>query len=370
VKVAFHIDQLWFRVPGGIGTYVRELAPRLAMEPGVEVVPFRSSWPSDRRVAWTVPTHGVTTGRHTIRYPLWDLLGWPPLPAALASCDLVHATNPSAVPPARPAQRLVVTVHDLAFEHFPEAFPGRWRWLYRAGVRAAAHRADAILVPSTATATDLAARSDVDPSRVVVTPLAPSTHVGTIDPAETLEQLGVRRPYALFVGTLEPRKNVARLIRAFRRVAPDLPHTLVLAGPPGWKVQGIVAEMADPAGRIAHTGVVSPEQLDALYRAADAFCYPSLYEGFGLPVLEAMQRGTPVVASTTPALAEVAGDAALLVDPTHEEAIAEALRRLLTDRALADDLRRKGRERAAEFSWDRTARATLEAYRSLAGRAS
>ena len=367
MKVAFHIDQLWFRVPGGIGTYVRELAPRLAMEPGVEVVPFRSSWPSDRRVAWTVPTHGVTTGRHTIRYPLWDLLGWPPLPAALASCDLVHATNPSAVPPARPAQRLVVTVHDLAFEHFPEAFPGRWRWLYRAGVRAAAHRADAILVPSTATATDLAARSDVDPSRVVVTPLAPSTHVGTIDPAETLEQLGVRRPYALFVGTLEPRKNVARLIRAFRRVAPDLPHTLVLAGPPGWKVTGIVAEMADPAGRIAHTGVVSPEQLDALYRAADAFCYPSMYEGFGLPVLEAMQRGTPVVASTTPALAEVAGDAALLVDPTDVQGLAAAISDVLADDALRADLVARGRRRVEGYSWSTAAAQLMGVYRSLAG---
>jgi glycosyltransferase involved in cell wall biosynthesis len=370
VKVAFHVDQLWFRVPGGIGTYVRELAPRLAAEPGVEVVPFRSSWPGDRRVSWTVPMQGITTGRHTIRYPLWDVLGWPPLPAALADCDLVHATNPSAVPPARPGQGLAVTVHDLAFERFPETFVSRWRWLYRAGVRAAIRRADAILVPSKATATDLAARFDLDGSRVVVTPLAASTDVGTSDPTETLDQLGVRRPYVLFVGTLEPRKNVARLIRAYRRVAPELPHTLVLAGPLGWKVEGIVAELGDPPGRIRHTGVVPAEQLDVLYRAADAFCYPSLYEGFGLPVLEAMQRGTPVVASTAPALAEVAGDAALLVDPTDEGSIADGLRRVLTDSSLADDLRRRGRERAANFSWDRTARATLDVYRSLIDQAS
>ncbi len=370
MKVAFHVDQLWFRVPGGVGTYIRELAPRLAMGPDLEIVPFRSSWPSDRRVSWTVPMGGVTTGRHTLHYPLWNALGWPPLPPPLGDCDVVHATTPSAVPPVRRGQALVVTVHDLAFERFPDAFPGRWRWLYRAGVRAAARRADALLVPSQATADDLAARHPGTRGRIHVTSLAAGTEVGSADPDETLERLGIERPYVLFVGTLEPRKNVTRLIRAFRRVAPEVPHRLVLAGRSGWKVAGIVDEMGDPPGRVGHTGAVSPEELDVLYGAADAFCYPSLYEGFGLPVLEAMHRGVPVVASTTPAVAEVADEAALLVDPIDVDAIADALRRVLSDPALAADLRRRGRDRASAFSWDGTAEATLEVYRGVLGQAS
>jgi glycosyltransferase involved in cell wall biosynthesis len=366
MKVAFHVDQLWFRTPGGVGAYVRALWSRLADMPDVEIVPFRSSWPSDRRVTWTVPMDGITTGRHTTRYPLWNLLGRPMLPRALADAAVIHATNHAAVPPAGPGQALVVTIHDLAFDRFPEAYPPRWRWLYRAGVRAACRRADAILVPSRATADDLAGRPDADPSKIIVTPLAAALPERSEDPAPVLDELGVARPFVLFAGTSEPRKNVGRLVSAFRRIVPDIPHSLVLAGAPGWRA----AEPEGPGDRVIRTGSISAEQLDALYRGADAFVLPSLYEGFGIPILEAMQRGVPVVTSTTPALAEVADDAALVVDPTDEAAIADGLRHILTDRALADDLRRKGRDRAATFSWDRTAALTAEVYRSVAGRAS
>ncbi|HET9672264.1 MAG TPA: glycosyltransferase family 1 protein, partial [Actinomycetota bacterium] len=200
-------------------------------------------------------------------------------------------------------------------------------------------------------------------------PLAPATPVPADDPAAALEAIGVSPPYVLFVGTVEPRKNVVGLIRAFRKIAAEVPHTLVIAGPAGWGTS-LGRELADPPGRIEPVGAVSPQRLDALYRSADCLCYPSRYEGFGLPVLEAMLRGVPVVASTTPAVAETAGDAALLVDPTDEGAIADAVERVLTDRVLADDLRAKGRERTASFSWDRTAAATVEVYRSVAGRAS
>ena len=366
MKVALHVDQLWFRTPGGVGAYVRELWAHLDELPDLEIVPFRSSWPSDRRATWTVPISGITTGRHRTHYPLWNLLGWPMLPRELADAAVVHATNHAAVPPVRRGQALVVTIHDLAFERFPEAYPRRWRRLYGAGVRAACRRADAILVPSRATADELAARPDADPSKVVITPLAAALPEGSDDPGEVLGELGIARPFVLFAGTSEPRKNVGRLVAAFERIASQIPHTLVLAGAPGWRAP-------DPSaveGRVIRTGSLSAEQLDALYRSADAFCFPSLSEGFGLPILEAMRRGAPVVSSTAPALVEVAGDAALLVDPGDDEAIANALRRVLTDPALADDLRRKGRERAATFSWERTADLTAEVYRSVAGRAS
>jgi glycosyltransferase involved in cell wall biosynthesis len=175
---------------------------------------------------------------------------------------------------------------------------------------------------------------------------------------------GLADRFILYVGTIEPRKNQVRLIRAYRQAAPDVPHALVLAGPDGWGVAEVDAEIARPGpGRIARTGPLEAGDLDAVYRGADLVAYVSLYEGFGLPVLEAMGRGVAVLASTTPAVAETAGDAALLVDPNDVAAIADGLARLLGDPALRGDLVVKGRARAASSTWAATARATLDAYR-------
>ena len=296
MKVAFHIDQLWADAPGGIGTYVWELVPALGQaDPSIELLAFRSSWRHPPPRMWLGASPPVVVPG-TIRrlYPSWDLLGRPALPDPLAAAAVVHATNPAAVPPVRHGQRLVVTVHDLAFERFPELFPRNWRWLYRAGLRAAAKRADAILVPSKSTADDVADRTDIDPARVHVTPLAPSLAVSSSDPADVLARFGVSSPYVLSVGTIEPRKNLTRLVRAYRQVAPDVPHALVLAGAPGWQAEEAEAELARPGpGTIVPTGYVTDEQLDTLYRGADAFVYPSLYEGFGLPVVEAHDARHP-----------------------------------------------------------------------------
>ena len=373
MKVAFHVDQLWFKAPGGIGTYVTQLGPALIREePALELVPFRSSFPSDDGIdpfGWheaIVLPWGIRT-----LYPSWDLLGRPALPASLADADIVHATNPAAVPPVRDDQRLVVTVHDLAFQRFPELFPHDWRWLYRAGLRAATKRADAILVPSQSTADDLTASTSISASRMHVTPLAPSLVSSDQDPAETKARLGVTPPYVLSVGTLEPRKNLVRLVRAYRQVAPDVPHALVLAGAPGWRSEELDAELArNGPGTVVRTGSLSGEDLDVLYRGADAFAYPSLYEGFGLPVVEAMARGVPTLASNASSIPQVAGDAALLVDPTDVSEIAEGLARLLTEPAFAEDLRQRGLQRAATFTWAATARATLDVYRHLTGASS
>lgn len=368
MKAAFQIDQMWFRPPGGIGTYVRELAPALAESPEIDLTLFHCFFSEGGPdPTWLAPFRiQEVPGPIRTLYPQWDLAARPKLPRAFDEQDLIHATNPSGVPPVRSGQRLVVTVHDLAFERFPELFPAAWRWLFKAGVRAAIHRADAILVPSQATADDLAGR--VDPSRVHVTPLAASVANDGGGGGEALERLGIPRPYVLFVGTLEPRKNVVRLVRAYRQVAPDVDHALVLAGAEGWHPEELEMELERPgAGAVVRVGPVSVEDLDALYRNADVFVYPSLYEGFGLPVLEAMARGVPTVTSTTPAIAEVAGDAALTADPEDVAGIADALARVLSDPDLADDLRRAGRERAARFSWERTARATLGVYRQVMG---
>src|SRR5262245_21932175 len=179
MRVAFHADQLWFKAPGGIGTYVWELVPALTrQDPSIEIVPFASTWPSPPPRMWAGRAAPVEVpGSIRSLYARWDLIARPPLPASLASTDLVHATNHAAIPPVASGQRLIVTVHDLAFEYFPSAFPRTWRWLFRAGVRAAVRRADAILTPSRNTAEDLLSRTKVDPSKLHVVPLAASLDV-------------------------------------------------------------------------------------------------------------------------------------------------------------------------------------------------
>jgi glycosyltransferase involved in cell wall biosynthesis len=177
MKVALQADQLWFTAPGGIGTYVRELAPALATEdPSLRLHLLRCRFAGGGPApSWLAPFEvDEVPGPVRTLYPRWALLGRPRLPASFDRFDLVHATNPAGVPPVRRGQSLVVTVHDLAFERFPERFPRAWRLLYRAGMRAAARRADAILVPSNATAEDLRALTSVDPAKVHVTPLAAS----------------------------------------------------------------------------------------------------------------------------------------------------------------------------------------------------
>ncbi|HZP89955.1 MAG TPA: glycosyltransferase family 1 protein [Actinomycetota bacterium] len=373
-SVAVHVDQLWFQTPGGIGTYVRNLVPALVRrDPSLDVKLFHCRFPPREPPERWIRDFWVEELPASIKtlYPRWALTGHPPLPPGLQSADVVHATNPAAIPPVEGRQRLVVTVHDLAFELLPGMFERSWRFLYKAGLWAAVKRAHAIVTPSRNTAEDVLSRTRVDPGRLHVIPLAPALAPGTADPELVLSRLKVPQPYVLFVGTLEPRKNLVRLIRAYRRVAATgLPHALVLVGGLGWHHDALMREIALPGpGDVALTGPLSPEDLDAVYRAADVFVYPSLYEGFGLPVIEAMARGVPTVASNTSSLPEVAGEAALGVNPRSVREIAQAIEAVLTDLDLADRLSIAGRRRAERFSWDETARMTLEVYERVVGAA-
>lgn len=370
MKVAFGADQLWASVPGGIGTYVRELAPALAAREGVDL----SLWHCRSSNVGPDPTWldafemMEVPGPIRTLYPQWNLLGRPRLPPTFQGLDVVHAAGPAGVPPVRRGTALVVTVHDLAHHRFPDLFPTTWRRLYGAGVRATVRRAAAILAPSRATAEDLTNIAGADPARVHVTPLAAALPATSDDTADACRRLKVPTPYVLFVGTLEPRKNVVQLVRAYRQIAPEVPHALVLAGPDGWHVEDLDDELARGGpGTIVRTGRVGERDLDALYRGADAFAYPSSSEGFGLPVLEAMARGVAVVTSETPALVEVSDDAGLRVEADDVAGLADVLARVLTDRALNEDLRARGRARARSYSWEATARATLDAYRSAIG---
>lgn len=294
---------------------------------------------------------------------LWTLVSLPRAARALG-LDLLHVQyNGPRI--RRPA--LVTTVHDVSFRLFPEWFPLKDRLLLDLGLRSTLGVARAVITGSECTLDDLERVYRLPRERITVTPYAlpPGFAAPAPDQVEqVLRRHGVRRPFVLFVGVRQPRKNLPRAIGAFcaARARADLPHRLVLAGKPGWRADETERAIAAAGEALQPLGYVSDADLPALYAAADAFLFPSLYEGFGIPVLEAFACGTPVITANVSALPEVAGDAALLVDPRDERAIADALLRLLADVDLRQSLAARGRSRLEQFDWLETARGTVEAY--------
>jgi glycosyltransferase involved in cell wall biosynthesis len=279
--------------------------------------------------------------------------------------DLFHGTANAL--PLRVAGPAVVTIHDLAFLRWPETVSRKRKQYLTWAVGQAARRATRIIAVSNSGRDEIIERLDVPADRIHVTPLGVDSSFHPLYPAEQAafrELVGLERPYLLAVGTLEPRKNLPALIRAFRKLLPAIPHDLVLIGAEGWLTEEIHRTIADPrlAGRIKLTGFVPPEGLPNWYGAADLFVIPSLHEGFGLTLLEALACAVPAVSSNAGSLPEVAGDAALLVEPS-DEALADGIKRLLGDDGLRNQLRERGPRRAAQFTWTRTAQLTVEAYR-------
>jgi glycosyltransferase involved in cell wall biosynthesis len=280
--------------------------------------------------------------------------------------DLVHYTNYLA--PLAANVPYVVSIHDMSLSLLPTCHTLKKRLLTSSLVPLVARGARLILVPSESTRRDVIRLLRVDPGRVRLIPYAaaPLFRPSTEGPERLARAYGVRPPYFLYVGTLEPRKNLVRALRAFARVAtsrlPD--HTFVVVGQRGWKYADVLAEAgrADLQGRVVLPGYVPEEDLPAFYTHANAFVYPSLYEGFGLPVMEAMACGTPVLTSHNSSLAEIGEGAALLVDPLDEQAIGDGLEALAHDPSLRERLARQGRNRAAGYSWERTGRETVAAY--------
>ena len=286
--------------------------------------------------------------------------------------DVLHSPH-HHTPLASPGLRRVVTIHDLTFLLMPQRYPLARR-LYMEGLtRAAARIADAIITPSQVVRQEVIQRLGVPGDRVVAIPEAAGPQYAPIEDEDTLGRLRwkYRLPnrYILSVGSLEPGKNRARLIRAYARLRSEgIDSPLVIAGQPAWRYEGDF-ELVRRLGLDEHVrflGYVPDEEMPALYSGATLLAFPSLYEGFGLPVLEAMACGTPVVTANVSGSAEVAGDAAVLVDPKDTEALAEALGRVLSDEALRAGLRSRGLERAQQFSWQRAARQTIAVYEVVA----
>jgi glycosyltransferase involved in cell wall biosynthesis len=298
----------------------------------------------------------------------------------LARLSIEMATHPPNVlfvpahslPPILP-RASVATIHDLGYLHFPREHPPAARILRRLANRWSARRATRVIAISGATRDDLVRYDGIAPARIAVvhhglTALfqAPQTPASI----EAVRQRhGLAEPYLLFVGTLQPRKNLERLLLAFDRVAADeATLTLALVGAMGWQQERLTRALAGlrARDRVRVLGFVDDADLPPLMAGALALAYPSLYEGFGLPAIEAMACGTPVLTSTTSSMPEVVGDSALLVDPLSVEAIAGGLRRILRDEALRRDLRERGLERARMFTWERAARETQAVLRAAA----
>jgi glycosyltransferase involved in cell wall biosynthesis len=367
VRVAVNVEQLLYRPPGGIGRYTAKLVtllPRLF--PGDEVLAF-TAWHPRAEIEAAAPGAIRLALPRPVLYEAWHnldapRLGW--LSSRLREVDLVHA--PSAAVPPRGRRPLVVTIHDVAPVLFPEAFPRHGRWFHARGLAAAARRADMVITVSQAARAEILAHSAIAPDRVRVVPNGVD-HV-TATAAEITATLarfhltGVA--YILWVGTHEPRKDVTTLVQAFARAEGLADHRLVLAGPAGWLTAdlfppAVVAALGDRLQMLGHLDLT---ELRAMYAGATVFALPSRHEGFGLPVLEAMVQGTPVVCSDIAALREVAGGAARLVPAGDVDAWAQALSGLVSDGAAREAQAAAGRAWVAPFSWERTVRETRAVY--------
>ena len=301
----------------------------------------------------------------------WALLNVPKLESALSvPVDLVHSVSLGY--PIATKKPLVITVHDIGPLTHPEYFSTRGSWIMKRSLAQAVRKADAIICVSHSTARELEAysgQSVTERVSVVHEGISPHFMTPPDDSARAvLEKLGIGdTPYILSAGAISPRKNTLGIIKALGRLAGVIPHHLVLVGGEGWSMRKVYEELgrSPVAERVHMTGYVSDEQLKGLFAAASAYLHPSLYEGFGLTLLEAMAQGCPVVTSNVYSLPEVAGDAALLVDPRSVDEIAEAIRAVCKDSGLAADLVARGKERVGQFSWTTCAHGVVDVYRSV-----
>lgn len=355
LRVAVTLEQCWHDVPGGTASSALETVAALARRSDVDVLGVAARHDTLPPAPWTPPVrmHQLPLPRAAL-YESWHALRWPRVQRATGPVDVIHATTMAIPPKSAP---LVVTVHDLAFLQEPRHFTRHGLRFFTRGLSLARSRADVVLVPSQATFTEcIDAGFDVSRLRLVphgvVVPAVSEQRVKEFVTAHALPER-----YVMWCGTLEPRKNLPALLHAFaimRRTQPDL--GLVLVGPSGW---GDV-EVPSTDG-VQLLGFLPTDDLHAAYAGARAFCYPSLREGFGLPVLEAMAHGIPVVSSAGTSMAEFVDGAGLLVEPSDVDALAAAMARAVGEEH--DTLAVTARERAAHYSWDNAAEFTVAAYR-------
>ncbi|MDP3999869.1 MAG: glycosyltransferase family 1 protein [bacterium] len=370
----FNIDTRWLEsrtATGGTGIYIKKLVPALLK---LDTVNRYHLWGSPVKMS------GVTAQNvHSFPFQgnwrrgwqlLWKTVGWPPVDLPGPRCDLWHFTNYVAPPTRKP---FVVTIHDLTFVKYREYVePKNLAYLERF-VPDTLQRAGQIIAVSESTRDGIVDAFKISRNKITVVPHAADPRFGEEqDPVATgriAKKYGIDRDYLLTVGTLEPRKNLKTLFLAFSALRKHVREQLVVVGGKGWlfeETQQLIRKLG-LADRVILTGFVPDAELPALYAGAKAFVFPSHYEGFGIPLLEAMTSGTPVVTSNTSSMPEVAGSAALYFDPDDDKGMRLAIERVLGDAKLRQRLVGAGHEQAARFSWERTAHRTLGAYYKALG---
>ena len=356
----------------GIGRYARELALALHELPDrPELTLFHNRQPMHRMPAAlaALPRIEMPLGNRSWRALL---LSGATLPASyrtvIEQTDLFHGTDALAPYLKTPT---IITIHDLSTTLFPEHHTRSHRLFARLSLPRMARHASAIIADSEATRQDVITHLHIDPTKVHTIHLAVNHYqFYPRDPeeahAKVAQALNITTPYMLAVGTLEPRKNLSTLLEAYAQLSADVPM-LVLTGARGWGDSPLFAavQQLGLTQRVRFTGNVADELLPYLYSAAQVFVYPSLYEGFGLPVLEALACGTPVITSNTSSLPEVAGDAAILFDPHNPDILADQLTDLLDNQNRRAELSMRGPARALQFTWQSTAQLTMDVYRQV-----
>ncbi len=366
MRVALTLEQCWHPVPGGTAVAALELARALAERGQVELIGVAARHGSAPSDPWRppIPVAQLPLPRIAL-YESWHRLRRPSVERATGRVDVVHATGIAMPPASRP---VVSTVHDLAYLDYPQMFSRAGLRFFRRALELTLAEASLVLCSSLATLARCRA-AGFEEGRLRHVPLGVR-----VDPATEAEvhavrdRHGLRGRYVLWTGTVEPRKNLRGLLRAFARVEPEV--ELALVGPSGWNedLEGVLASLSETVRkRIHRLGWVDRRELGALYAGASVFCFPSVLEGFGFPVVEAMAHGTAVVTSTGTSTEElVVGEAGIAVAPSDVAGIADAISRVLADEELATRLATAGRARAAEYTWDRTASLVERAYADTA----
>lgn len=354
MRVAYTLEQCWHRVPGGTAIAALEVASAMATVSDVELVGVagRHAGPPTAGYMPPLPVAALPIGGPLL-YEFWTRAGWPKV-ESVVTVDMVHSTT--VIPPAT-SLPLITTVHDIAFVRYPEFFTSHGNKIFQRSLNILKKKRATILCSSQATLNDCLTEG-FDPELLHHVPLGVHIKsVSTDDVARVRSQYSLPQEFVLFVGTQEPRKNLARLVEALATMG-DAPP-LVVVGMDGWGDSGVSV-----THDVILTGYVPAADISALYAACSVFVLPSVLEGYGLPVIEAMAHGAAVVTSQGTSTEEVAGGAAVLVDPFSIESIAEGIRTALVNQ---EELRRQGLVRAAKVPWSATAEATARVYRHVMG---